>query len=76
MNQEDRKILSEIDEGISTHLVALEELVGSLDERIERILEHFQSGNQVSEQLEQERDQLQEALDAVEEAKNQLGDLL
>lgn len=67
--------MSQADEGLSTHLAALQELIESFDERIEKIEEFFPNGNQTSEKLAEERDSLQEIVDAIEDAKSSLGEL-
>jgi len=72
MNQDDRKIVSKADEGIALHLAALEELADDMEQRIENILEYFPDGNQTSEQLQEEVDQLREVIGSIEMAKQEM----
>ena len=72
MNASDRKIVSQADEGMATHLAALEELADDMEMRIENIQEYFPDGNPTSEQLEEEVQQLREVIDSIEMAKQEM----
>ena len=72
MNKDDRKQLSEAMELLNQAQEIVDGIAEEIEYRIDNIMESFESGNHISERLEDEQSQLEEVSQSIETARDEL----
>jgi len=75
MNKEEKKMVNKIREDLETQTTQLEELSGTIADRISNLEDSFPNGNPTIEKLQEQADSIDNAVSSLQEAVSSLEEM-